>query len=298
MGGFFQQKVLLVLRCGELLVGLEEVARDAMQGFNDGSSGETQGHEARQRDQVARVFHPDRTGGRHEKPFGKEHTQQDREGATSAIEKTRRDDDGEEQKQEWEAVEMLVEREAESEHGRNDEQGREITHPGWPAAGERSPRTSRTASTIAASSKPAAFNPSRSPSSEVLTKEAASPQALREVVTGLRAGHAEAIFLISDATVLSEDKLIIEHATALKMPVMAYELGSVSEGALAGYGLHYREFGRRAAEYVTRILAGTSPRDLPGPDRTPPAGDQPQDGKNARPRNPATLLARADEVIE
>ena len=31
MGGFFQQKVLLSLRCGELLVGLEETVRDAMQ---------------------------------------------------------------------------------------------------------------------------------------------------------------------------------------------------------------------------------------------------------------------------
>src|SRR5215217_7875101 len=137
MGGFFQQKVLLVLRCGELLVGLEEAARDAMQGFNDGSSGETQGHEARQRDEVARVFQPHRTGGCHKKPIGKEHTQQDSEGATSTIEKTRRDDDGEEQKQEREAVEMLLEREAESEHGRNDKQGREITDPGWPAAGEK-----------------------------------------------------------------------------------------------------------------------------------------------------------------
>ena len=39
MGGFFKQKVLIVLGCGELLVGFDEVARDAMQGFNDGSSG-------------------------------------------------------------------------------------------------------------------------------------------------------------------------------------------------------------------------------------------------------------------
>ena len=113
MGGFFKQKVLLVLGCGELLVGFDEVARDAMQGFNDGSSSETDGHEARQRDQVARVFHPDRAGGRNEKPFGKERTQQDREGTAAAIEESRGDEDGEKEKQEWEAVEMLVEREAE-----------------------------------------------------------------------------------------------------------------------------------------------------------------------------------------
>src|SRR5215204_6293201 len=95
MGGFFKQKVLIVLGCGELLVGLDEVARDAMQGFNDGSSSETDGHEARQRDQAARVFHPDRAGGRNEKPFCKERTQQDREGTAAAIEEGRGDEDGE-----------------------------------------------------------------------------------------------------------------------------------------------------------------------------------------------------------
>src|SRR5215207_5345646 len=87
MGGFFKQKILLVLGCGELLVGLDEVARDAVQGFNDGSSSETDGREARQRDQVPRVFHPDRAGGRNEKPFSKERTQQDREGTAAAIER-------------------------------------------------------------------------------------------------------------------------------------------------------------------------------------------------------------------
>ena len=55
MGGFFEQKVLLDLGCGELLVGFDEVARDAMQRFNDGSNSETEGHEARQRDHRCRV---------------------------------------------------------------------------------------------------------------------------------------------------------------------------------------------------------------------------------------------------
>src|SRR5215204_4394022 len=113
MGGFFKQKVLLVLGCGELLVGFDEVAR------------------------AARVFHPDRAGGRNEKPFSKERTQQDREGPAAAIEEGRGDENGEKEKQKWEAVEILVEREAEGEHGRNDKQGREITHSGQPAAGEK-----------------------------------------------------------------------------------------------------------------------------------------------------------------
>jgi len=41
------------------------------------------------------------------------------------------------------------------------------------------------------------------------------------------------------------------------------ELGGVRTGALAGYGPDFREYGRRPAGYVARILAGTLPRDLP-----------------------------------
>ena len=49
--------------------------------------------------------------------------------------------------------------------------------------------------------------------------------------------------MVGDASVVSEEKLIIEHTSTIKMPVMAYYLDLVREGAVAGYGLHYREFG-------------------------------------------------------
>jgi ABC-type uncharacterized transport system substrate-binding protein len=36
-----------------------------------------------------------------------------------------------------------------------------------------------------------------------------------------------------------------------------------AQGALVGYGVQYREFGRLSAKYVQRVLAGTSPQNLP-----------------------------------
>jgi len=38
---------------------------------------------------------------------------------------------------------------------------------------------------------------------------------------------------------------------------------SVARGGLASYGIRYHEAGRLSAKYVQRILAGTSPKDLP-----------------------------------
>ena len=133
---------------------------------------------------------------------------------------------------------------------------------------------------------------------EVTAREAASPTTLRDAVGKLRAGDADAIFFIADATVLSEDKLILERASALGIPVMAYELDLVAEGALAGYGVHYREFGRLAAEYSARILAGANPRDLPVQSLRPMLGINLRTARALGLEIPATLLARADEVIE
>ena len=73
----------------------------------------------------------------------------------------------------------------------------------------------------------------------------------------------------------------------------------VRTGALAGYGPDFREYGRRPASYVARILGGSLPRDLPVE-----AVNQPALAINLKTARaigldiPPTLLARADEVIE
>ena len=74
---------------------------------------------------------------------------------------------------------------------------------------------------------------------------------------------------------------------------------SSGAGALAGYGPDFREYGRRPARYVARILAGSFPRDLPVE-----AINQPALAINLKTAKaigldiPPLLLTRADEVIE
>jgi putative ABC transport system substrate-binding protein len=50
---------------------------------------------------------------------------------------------------------------------------------------------------------------------------------------------------------------------AKKLPTMFQEPSLVEQGALAAYGVSYYEIGRLSAKYVQRVLAGTSPQNLP-----------------------------------
>jgi putative tryptophan/tyrosine transport system substrate-binding protein len=86
---------------------------------------------------------------------------------------------------------------------------------------------------------------------------------MRSRLALLGEAKVDAYFFISDSLVNSYGTLILEAANALMMPTMVYELDLVPKGALAGYGLNYREIGRLAAKYVSRVLSGTRPSELP-----------------------------------
>jgi putative tryptophan/tyrosine transport system substrate-binding protein len=134
---------------------------------------------------------------------------------------------------------------------------------------------------------------------DVAAHHVTSPQQIRERLRTLAAAEAEAFFFVPGALITSHAALIVEAANALRLPTMPLELGGVRAGALASYGLDFRESGRRPAVYVARILAGTLPRDLPVE-----AIDQPALAINLKTAKaigldiPQTLLDRADEVIE
>ena len=98
---------------------------------------------------------------------------------------------------------------------------------------------------------------------EVVGRQVTSVEALRAAVRGLKAEPADAYFFLADAMVISQAQAIIDAANAIRLPTMAQDPELAAKGALASYGISYRELGRETAAYVQRILAGTSPRDLP-----------------------------------
>jgi len=115
----------------------------------------------------------------------------------------------------------------------------------------------------------------------------------------LRRAGAEAL-MIGSAPLFSEHPAdLVRMATEVGMPTICEWRGLVERGCLIGYGPSLSELRRRTADYVARIFRGTSPSELPieGPTHF----DLTINLKSVRALGldiPATLLARADEVID
>jgi putative ABC transport system substrate-binding protein len=93
--------------------------------------------------------------------------------------------------------------------------------------------------------------------------------------------------------------LIVKLAARHKLPAVYYDRVFVDSGGLISYGPDYVDLLRRAAGYVDRILKGEKPADLPV--QAPNKYELAINLKTAKALGldvPATLLARADEVIE
>ena len=134
---------------------------------------------------------------------------------------------------------------------------------------------------------------------ELVERRVSSVEELRAGLRALKAGEADAFFLLSDAMVISQMHLIIDVARAKRLPTMVWDRVSVAEGALVGYGVNYYEVGRLSAKHVKRVLAGTNPKDLPVE-----SVDRYELALNLRTARelgltiPQSVLIRADQVIE
>src|SRR5262249_59601294 len=114
---------------------------------------------------------------------------------------------------------------------------------------------------------------------------------LKERAAGLNSG--------TDPLPLTHRNRIQIFALAARLPTTAVFREFVESGALMSYGSNLPSQYRRAAEYVDKILRGAKPGDIPV--EQPTKFDLVINVTTAKALGfevPATLLARADEVIE
>jgi putative ABC transport system substrate-binding protein len=112
-------------------------------------------------------------------------------------------------------------------------------------------------------------------------------------------GAAEALYVCPDATMNANHARVNTLALGARLPTMHGVREYVEAGGLMAYGPSLPDLYRRAAEYVDKILRGAKPADLPV--EQPTKFDLIINLVTARALGlevPATLLARADEVIE
>jgi putative ABC transport system substrate-binding protein len=94
-------------------------------------------------------------------------------------------------------------------------------------------------------------------------------------------------------------QIIIERASALRLPAIYQWPETVKEGGLAAYGPSFAQVGRQNAEQLAKVLRGVQPADLPV--QQPTKFELIINLKAAKAIGltiPPSLLARADEVIE
>ena len=107
------------------------------------------------------------------------------------------------------------------------------------------------------------------------------------------------MILTGSSLAIVHRELIIALAARHRLPAVYYDRYFVAAGGLISYGPDLIDQFRRAASYVDRILKGEKPADLPV--QAPSKYEVVVNLKTAKVLGldvPATVLARADEVIE
>jgi len=107
------------------------------------------------------------------------------------------------------------------------------------------------------------------------------------------------LIVTSGGSAIVHRDLIVTLAARHKLPAVYFERLFVAAGGLISYGVNEVDQYRVAAGYVDRILKGEKPGDLPV--QAPTKYETVLNLKTAKALGldvPATVLARADEVIE
>jgi putative ABC transport system substrate-binding protein len=112
-------------------------------------------------------------------------------------------------------------------------------------------------------------------------------------------GSAQGLYVVTDPLVNTNRVRINASALSAQLPTVHGERAYAEAGGLISYGPNFPDLFRRAGDYADKILRGAKPADLPV--EQPTTFDLIVNVTTAKALGldvPATLLARADEVIE
>jgi putative ABC transport system substrate-binding protein len=125
------------------------------------------------------------------------------------------------------------------------------------------------------------------------------PDQFERAFTTIVAARAQALVVVVDPLTVRYRGRIVELATTNQLPAMYGFREFVDAAGLIAYGVNVPYLCRRAAVYVDKIIKGATPAELPV--EQPTRFELVINLKTAKALGlevPATLLARADEVIE
>ena len=93
--------------------------------------------------------------------------------------------------------------------------------------------------------------------------EAAAPRSV-DVSSAARSliGKVDVIYTNTDNNVVSAYESLVKVGQDAKIPLVASDTDSVKRGAVAAYGINYRDLGEQTGRMVSRILKGEKPGDI------------------------------------
>ena len=133
---------------------------------------------------------------------------------------------------------------------------------------------------------------------ETVKAEIRQVQDIAPAIEALK-GRADGLYVVTDPLVNTNRIQINALALGAQLPTLHGQGAYVEAGGLMSYGANIPDLFRRAGDYADKILRGAKPADLPV--EQPTKFDLAVNLKIAKALGlaiPATLLARADEVIE
>jgi putative ABC transport system substrate-binding protein len=130
--------------------------------------------------------------------------------------------------------------------------------------------------------------------------EASDPGEIERAIAAFaQQGSNGGLIVTGSAPAAVHRKLIVSLAVRHRLPAISDNRLFVADGGLLSYGPDFVDQLQRATGYVDRILKGEKPADLPV--QAPTKYELVINMKTAKALGlevPATLLARADEVVE